>query len=123
MEQFIVKSLDSTLERDEVQIDETRIIMEIESTRDVMECPYCGEKSGKIHSKYQRRMRDLPVQNTQVMLVLNTREIFCQNNQLAEWAHRVDACRKSGQKVSEWCSEQVSRCPRTTAGSEKCIKR
>ena len=27
-------------------------------------------------------------------------------NQLAEWAQRVEACRKSGQKVSEWCAEQ-----------------
>ena len=27
-------------------------------------------------------------------------------NQLAEWAQRVEACRRSGQKVSEWCSEQ-----------------
>ena len=26
-------------------------------------------------------------------------------NQLAEWAQRVEACRKSGQKVGEWCSE------------------
>ena len=27
-------------------------------------------------------------------------------NRLAEWAQRVEACRKSGQKVSEWCTEQ-----------------
>ena len=27
-------------------------------------------------------------------------------NQVAEWAQRVEACRKSGQKVSEWCTEQ-----------------
>ena len=27
-------------------------------------------------------------------------------NQLAEWVQRVEECRKSGQKVSEWCSEQ-----------------
>lgn len=27
-------------------------------------------------------------------------------NQLAEWAQRVEACRRSGQKVSEWCSKQ-----------------
>ena len=27
-------------------------------------------------------------------------------NQLAEWAQRVEACRRSGQKVSEWCTEQ-----------------
>ena len=62
MEQFIIKSLDSTLECVEVEINETQIIMEIESTRDVLECPYCGDKSGKIHSKYQRRIQDLPVQ-------------------------------------------------------------
>ena len=28
------------------------------------------------------------------------------NKQLAEWAKRVEACRKSGEKVSEWCTEQ-----------------
>lgn len=28
------------------------------------------------------------------------------DNQMAEWAQRVEACRKSGQTVSEWCSEQ-----------------
>ena len=27
-------------------------------------------------------------------------------NQLAEWVQRVETCRRSGQKVSEWCSEQ-----------------
>lgn len=27
-------------------------------------------------------------------------------NQLAEWVQRVEACRKSGQKVSEWCTAQ-----------------
>ena len=27
-------------------------------------------------------------------------------NPLAEWAQRVEACRRSGQKVSEWCAEQ-----------------
>ena len=25
---------------------------------------------------------------------------------LAEWSRRVEACRKSGQRVSEWCGEQ-----------------
>ena len=28
------------------------------------------------------------------------------NKQLAEWAQRVEACRRSGQKVREWCLEQ-----------------
>ena len=25
---------------------------------------------------------------------------------LAKWSRRVEACRKSGQRVSEWCAEQ-----------------
>ncbi len=27
------------------------------------------------------------------------------HSQLAEWSRRVEACRKSGQRVSEWCGE------------------
>ena len=27
-------------------------------------------------------------------------------NQLPEWVQRVEACQKSGQKVSEWCTDQ-----------------
>ena len=27
-------------------------------------------------------------------------------NRLAEWTQRVETCRRSGQKVSDWCSEQ-----------------
>ena len=102
MEQFIVKSLDSALECVEVEIDETRIIMEIESTRDVMECPYCGEKSGKIHSKYQRRIQDLPVQNKQVTLVLNTRKIFCQNPQCTHktFSEKFDFVSSRGKKTN-----------------------
>ena len=28
------------------------------------------------------------------------------HSHLAEWCRRVEACRKSGQRVSEWCAEQ-----------------
>lgn len=28
------------------------------------------------------------------------------HSHLAEWSRRVEACRKSGQRVSEWCGEQ-----------------
>lgn len=27
-------------------------------------------------------------------------------NRLAEWSRRVEACRNSGRRVSEWCAEQ-----------------
>ncbi len=28
------------------------------------------------------------------------------HSHLAEWSRRVEACRRSGQRVSEWCAEQ-----------------
>ena len=28
------------------------------------------------------------------------------HSHLAEWGRRVETCRKSGQRVSEWCAEQ-----------------
>ncbi len=28
------------------------------------------------------------------------------HSHLAEWGRRVEACRKSGRRVSEWCAEQ-----------------
>ena len=43
-------------------------------------CPYCGEISNKVHSKYVRKLSDLPIQNYEVKLHLLTRKFFCLNH-------------------------------------------
>lgn len=42
-------------------------------------CPYCGTVSSKVHSVYQREIQDIPLQDRQTILLLNTRKMFCMN--------------------------------------------
>ena len=42
-------------------------------------CPLCQQKSGKVHSHYDRTVADLPCANFQVTLHLQVRKFFCVN--------------------------------------------
>ena len=43
-------------------------------------CPRCGHSSTRVHSRYTRRLADLPWQGVAVKLVLSTRKFFCDNS-------------------------------------------
>jgi transposase len=62
-----------------ITTQKTVITIEVESTRSGAKCPYCGRRSEKIHSHYQRVLNDLPIQGKKVKLVLNNRKFFCEN--------------------------------------------
>src|SRR5438034_131125 len=40
-------------------------------------CPVCGTAAHRIHSRYQRSVWDLSVQNVQVLLHLHVRKFYC----------------------------------------------
>lgn len=42
---------------------------------------FFGSKTKQVHSKYQREVQDLPIQDGQVILLVNTRKIFCNNSE------------------------------------------
>jgi transposase len=42
-------------------------------------CPRCGATSGRVHSRYSRLLRDVPVAGRQVWLRLRVRRFFCDN--------------------------------------------
>jgi len=42
-------------------------------------CPFCGRESSQVHSTYGRSFQDLPIQGKNVMIVLQTRKMFCGN--------------------------------------------
>ncbi|WP_166820004.1 transposase family protein [Thalassoroseus pseudoceratinae] len=42
-------------------------------------CPDCGQESSRIHSRYTRTARDLPIQGRPVRLYLTVRRYFCRN--------------------------------------------
>ena len=55
------------------------IIIHLEARREFVPCPQCGIKSSRVHSRYQRRPRDLPWSSWPVQLVVHTRKFFCDN--------------------------------------------
>ena len=44
-----------------------------------VECPFCGSKTSKVHSIYQREIQDLPMQGKKVILLVDTRKMRCMN--------------------------------------------
>lgn len=42
-------------------------------------CPKCGVVSHRVHARYTRRLRDLPVQGKSVIIRLHARKFLCDN--------------------------------------------
>lgn len=59
--------------------DDTHLIITASSTTETGFCPSCGEKSGHVHSYYNRHPQDLPISGLLVQLVLHVRRFRCQN--------------------------------------------
>lgn len=76
MDEFI-KSLSQDYELVQYRIKDADVIFHIQSNKKELACPFCGLKTKKIHSVYQREIQDLPLQDRQVILLVDTRKMFC----------------------------------------------
>ena len=56
-------------------------------------CPLCGAVSGRIHSRYERNLMNLPVAGRRTRLVLRARRFFCDESNCAPrvFTYRFDA--------------------------------
>jgi transposase len=63
--------------RHEIGTDEIKIY--VKSSREEIECPFCGEKSTKVHSVYARRFQDLPIGGKKVEIEIANKKYFCRN--------------------------------------------
>ena len=61
------------------RIDGDKLYIDVKSIRTEAGCPYCGKVSRSVHSRYERRFRDLPMQGKKVEIVLDNRKYFCKN--------------------------------------------
>ncbi len=75
----LIKDLDENLAVKEINRIEKDIYITCEMNTTQCKCPYCEEKSDRIHSKYIRAIDDLPIQNNGVKLKLIVRKFFCNN--------------------------------------------
>lgn len=70
MDEFI-KLLDEILDYVSYEIIDNTIYIHVVSNRNKCTCPYCGEDSFKVHSKYIRKFQDLPIQNKKIRNYFN----------------------------------------------------
>src|SRR5713226_2362584 len=60
--------------------DSGAIRVALASGREAITCPACGTLARRVHSRYQRRLADLPWQGLAVTLTLETRRFFCEDS-------------------------------------------
>lgn len=64
---------------DQVTESANRLVVHVISQSPKACCPLCGVSAERLHSRYTRRVADLPCAGRQVTLVLAVRKFFCPN--------------------------------------------
>lgn len=100
MKQAFIQNLDKSLKCVGYKIKKEKFILIAESIEKDVKCPFCGETSSKIHSIYQREIQDIPIQDKQEILLLNTRKMFCLNGNCTHrtFSERFDFVAPNGKK-------------------------
>lgn len=75
----IVKLLDHNLNYVSHELIEDTMYITVESNREKMRCPHCNRFSNKVHSRYKKSFKDLPIQGMKVVIVLINKKYFCKN--------------------------------------------
>lgn len=70
---------DSQLNIESCDFEDERVKLYVSSKTKEEGCPYCQEKSSRIHSRYVRTLRDLPGFGKESVIVFNARKFFCDN--------------------------------------------
>jgi transposase len=70
---------DSEQFRTETVVVGDHVTITLETTAPSRPCPLCGHTAARIHSRYMRRLADLPAYGARVVLHLRCRRFFCRN--------------------------------------------
>lgn len=74
-------------------------LITVRPARNAGACPGCGKLSKRIHSRYQRRLADLPMAGKPVRLVVVARRIHCD---AVLWGRRIFAERFDADILAPW---------------------
>ena len=72
----IIKLIDDDLKYDKHEIDTDTLYIYVSSSRTEFTCPYCGNKSNKVHSKYTKTIQDLSLQVKRLSWLWKLRNFF-----------------------------------------------
>ncbi|MGL5381725.1 transposase family protein [Clostridium sp.] len=103
MDDFI-KLLNPNLEciEHKIKAEKQKCLINTRSNKKNLTCPYCGAISHQVHSVYQCEVQDLPLQGMRVILLLNTRRMFCKNPECSytTFAEKYDFISVKGTKTT-----------------------
>lgn len=77
----LLSNLDCNYQVDDYAIKDRIVVLKVSSKIQELECPFCGQKSNKIHSRYVREIQDLPLSDKKTILLVQTRKFFCTNQE------------------------------------------
>ncbi len=77
----LIKFLDKNLDYINHAIIDNTIYINVASNLIKCKCPYCGQYSSKVHSRYKRSFQNLPIQDKKVEIILNNKKYFCLNRE------------------------------------------
>jgi len=106
----LIKMLDNNLKYAGHYIVGDEIHINVESRRKVLKCPYCGEKSKKVHSVYGRTIQDLPISGKKVSVEIKNRKMFCLNKRCGKktFAERYAFVGSKGKKSKRLEAEMMN---------------
>jgi transposase len=79
MEMSQIFSLGEGLELTEIAVEEDHLVLTVTATSSQSPCPLCAQPATRLHSRYRRRVKDLPCIGKYVQLILHVRKFFCDN--------------------------------------------
>ena len=62
---------------DSAAYDETGVRITVRTSTSLAQCPSCGVETGRVHSRYRRRLADLPISGRSVRLMIVARRFYC----------------------------------------------
>ena len=71
------RPLPASLRCHQIRLEPEVVTIVVETRRPAAACPICGRLSSRVHSRYTRRLGDLPWQGRIVRWCLKTRKFFC----------------------------------------------
>lgn len=77
----LIKLLDKNLDYVSHEIVEDTMYIKVASNRKIFTCPHCNTECKRIHSHYIKTFQDLPIQDKKVIIILDNRKFFCENNE------------------------------------------
>ena len=103
----LVKTIDPYFEYEKHELSNGIMKLYVHSIRSEAVCPYCGAVSGKVHSIYFRKFRDLPIQGNKIEVIIFNRKYLCMNQDCHHktFAEAFDCLPKMGRRSKRLTEE------------------